>query len=323
MSIPVIDISDFQNRKNEIAFQLEKACTEFGFFYISNHSISPELINKLKTLSSVFFSLPEQEKAEIAMSKGGHAWRGFFPVNGELTSGKPDRKEGIYFGQELDPSHPKVKSGTPLHGANLFPENPDELQSVVLEYINQVGDLAQTVLKGLALALELEETYFYDLYTQDPLILFRIFHYPPQENNYEQWGVGEHTDYGLLTLLLQDDVGGLQVKTPSGWIDAPPIENTFVCNIGDMLDRITGGYYKSNPHRVMNKTTKSRYSFPVFFDPGFDTKISSIVSHKIAKNTSSERWDNTNIHTFEGTYGQYIMNKVGKVFPDLREKLLS
>jgi isopenicillin N synthase-like dioxygenase len=317
MNIPIIAIDNFEDRKNKIASQLEKACTEYGFFYISKHSVSTELIDQLKTLSKEFFALPEEEKRNIAMHKGGVAWRGFFPVNEELTSGKPDRKEGIYFGQELPETHPKVAAGTPLHGANLFPSHPAELKAAVLEYMQQVGELAQTVLKGLALALELEEDFFFNHYTSDPLLLFRIFHYPPQENNYEQWGVGEHTDYGLLTLLLQDDVGGLQVKTAAGWVDAPPIENTFVCNIGDMLDRISRGYYKSNPHRVMNKTTKSRYSFPVFFDPGFDTKISTIASNKTLHNSPSERWDHANIHDFEGTYGEYILKKVGKVFPDL------
>ncbi len=320
--IPVINFSDFETRKSEIARELENACTQFGFFYVSNHGISETLISNLKELSEQFFNLPEIEKEEIAMKYGGHAWRGFFPVNGELTSGKPDRKEGIYFGQELDKEHLKVKKKVPLHGTNLFPKKPSELKETVLTFLTEVSALAQTILKGLALALDLNENYFYNRYTHDPLVLFRIFHYPPQENNYEQWGVGEHTDYGLLTLLLQDQIGGLQVKTPLGWVDAPPIEGTFVCNIGDMLDRVTAGYFKSNPHRVLNTSGQSRYSFPVFFDPGFDTEVLPVESDKIPQDDSSERWDNSNIHAFHGTYGQYIMSKVGKVFPDLGKEYL-
>lgn len=319
--IPIIDIGSYSLDKQKIAKELDEACTTSGFFYVSNHGISPELIDQMKKLSAQFFALPETEKLKIAMPISGYAWRGFFPVNGELTSGKPDRKEGIYFGQELSSEHSKVRTSVPLHGANLFPTQPAELKSVVLEYINQVAQLAQTILKAMALALHLDENYFYEKYTADPLILFRIFHYPAQDNDYDQWGVGEHTDYGLLTLLLQDDVGGLQVKTPQGWIDAPPIKGTFVCNIGDMLDRITGGYYKSTPHRVINTSGKSRYSFPIFFDPGFDTIISPIESTRIVQDDSQERWDKSNVHEFSGTYGEYILGKVGKVFPDLKKNI--
>ena len=199
------------------------------------------------------------------MGNGGRAWRGYFPVNGELTSGKPDLKEGVYFGSEIQEDHPLVKSKTPLHGRNLFPQNPQYFKNTILTYIERITDLGHLVLEAIALSLGLEESYFNFHFTKDPLILFRIFHYPAQEEPFHQWGVGEHTDYGLLTILLQDEVGGLQVKSQGEWIEAPPIPNTFICNIGDMLDRITGGLYKSTPHRVLNQSGKSRYSFPLFF----------------------------------------------------------
>ena len=98
-------------------------------------------------------------------------------------------------------------------------------------------------------------------------MLFRIFHYPPQPADDDGWGVGEHTDYGLLTLLAQDDNGGLQVHTPDGWIDAPPMPGTFVCNIGDMLDRLTGGCYRSTPHRVRNLSGPGAAVVPVLLRP--------------------------------------------------------
>ena len=104
-------------------------------------------------------------------------------------------------------------------------------------------------------------------------ILFRIFHYPPLPAGVEAealWSVGEHTDYGLLTILMQDEIGGLAVKSKGGWIEAPPIEGAFVCNLGDMLDRMTGGLYRSTPHRVRNRSDRGRLSFPFFFDPGWN-----------------------------------------------------
>jgi isopenicillin N synthase-like dioxygenase len=320
-AIPLIDLSDFNINKSVIAKQINQACLQHGFFYVAGHGVSPSLQNKLAFFSNHFFALPEKEKMKIAMYKAGKAWRGYFPLNSELTSGKPDLKEGIYFGTELGQDDPRVQRGLPLHGANLFPVNPPGFKEAVLEYIDAVTGVGHLVMKAISLSLQLNEDYFFKKYNQDPLILFRIFHYPPQKN-YAQWGVGEHTDYGLLTILKQDDTGGLQVKTATGWIEAPPIENTFVCNIGDMLERLTGGLYRSTPHRVMNTSGKDRYSFPLFFDPGFDTRIERIESVTHIHETKNQRWDKSSVHEFTGTYGEYLINKIGKVFPSLKNDVL-
>jgi isopenicillin N synthase-like dioxygenase len=181
-------------------------------------------------------------------------------------------------------------------------------------------------MRGIALSLGLDAEYFARTYTADPTVLFRVFHYPPARTNEPvggEWGVGEHTDYGLLTLLAQDDCGGLQVKARQGWIEAPPIPGTLVCNIGDMLDRLTGGHYRSTPHRVRNVSGRERLSFPLFFDPAFSAVIEPLPAHSThARDDSSDRWDGANVHAFEGTYGDYLLGKVGKVFPDLGRKVL-
>lgn len=319
--IPLIHINQLDSDKEKLAQEIYTACREHGFFYITNHGVSVELQKRIKELSEQFFALAEAEKMEISMNKAGKAWRGYFPVYGELTSGKPDLKEGIYFGTELSKFDHRVKAGIPLHGPNLFPKFPKEFKETVLQYIAELTRVGHLVMKGISLSLGLDENYFYTKYNQDPLILFRIFHYPPQVEKSEQWGVGEHTDYGLLTILKQDDVGGLQVKKGETWIEAPPIENTFICNIGDMLERMTGGLYRSTPHRVLNRSNKDRYSFPLFFDPGFDTKIERIEN--ITPNTEKyQRWDDTNVHDFEGSYGDYLLRKIGKVFPELKNDVL-
>lgn len=331
--IPVIDIAPLREKETDktaadkIAQQINTACREHGFFYISGHGVSIDLQEKLEILSHEFFKLPEEEKLKISMKLGGKAWRGFFPVGNELTSGKPDIKEGIYFGTELDKNNPQVLAGTPMHGQNLFPEKPEDLRETVLQYTDEVIQVGHVVMKAVAMSLNLAADYFYSRYTKDPLILFRIFHYPfvgrdLQSRPLESWGVGEHTDYGLLTILKQDSVGGLQVKSRGEWIEAPPIENTFICNIGDMLDRMTGGLYRSTPHRVLNKSGKSRLSFPLFFDPGFDTVPERIKGIEQVYDDSNERWDKSNVHAFEGTYGDYILHKVSKVFPELRRDVM-
>jgi isopenicillin N synthase-like dioxygenase len=240
-----------------------------------------------------------------------------------LTSGKPDKKEGIYFGTELANDDARVKAGLPLHGSNLFPERPALLRETVLEYMQAVTQVGHTVMRGISLSLGLSADYFYQKYNQEPLILFRIFHYPPQPPHTSEWGVGEHTDYGLLTILLQDKAGGLQVKSRGEWIPAPPVENTFICNIGDMLDKMTAGLYRSTPHRVLNISGKNRLSFPLFFDPGFDTVIKPIENIPRPEVTDAfTRWDHADVHQFGGTYGAYLLGKIGKVFPDLKAKVL-
>ncbi|WP_199336814.1 isopenicillin N synthase family oxygenase [Oscillatoria sp. FACHB-1407] len=176
---------------------------------------------------------------------------------------------------------------------------------------------------GIALSLGLEASYFRDRYTNDPLILFRIFNYPPTPLQQEPtWGVGEHTDYGLLTILKQDESGGLQVKSKSRWVEAPPIANTFVCNIGDMLDRMTGGLYRSTPHRVKNTSGRDRLSFPFFFDPNFNVEVQPIeLVAALAPDDRHKRWDQASVHEFQGTYGDYVLSKVSKVFPQLRQSV--
>src|ERR1044071_988492 len=220
--IPVIDIEPLIFRTEArygAAAQIRQACREFGFFYIVGHGVSETLQQRLEELSRRFFAQELSSKLEIRMSYGGRAWRGYFPVGGELTSGKPDLKEGIYFGAELAPDDPRVRAGTPMHGPNLFPRSIPEFRATVLNYLESMTRLGHTLMEGIALSLDLEESYFADRYTADPLILFRIFNYPPAPARgvCEVEGVGEHTDYGLLTILRQDMSAGLEVKVESQW----------------------------------------------------------------------------------------------------------
>ena len=125
-----------------------------------------------------------------------------------------------------------------------------------------------------------------------------------------------------MTILKQDNSGGLQIKTQSKWIDAPPIQNSFVCNIGDMLDRMTGGLYRSTLHRVKCQTRNDRLSYPFFFDPNFFVEVKPIEGIKLQDDDKEERWDRASVHQFTGTYGDYLLNKVSKVFPELKQKVL-
>ncbi|HET6909565.1 MAG TPA: 2-oxoglutarate and iron-dependent oxygenase domain-containing protein [Mycobacteriales bacterium] len=325
MSVPVIDISALVDSGTTAevaatAAEIDAACSRLGFFVIAGHGVAPALRRDLDAAARAFFALPDAEKARIAMPHAGIAWRGWFPVGGELTSGRPDLKEGIYFGTEHSSEHPGVVARRPLHGANLFPERPESLRQLVLDYLDEMTRLAQTVLEGVAVGLGLPREWFRDRLTADPVVLFRIFHYPPAPPASDDWGVGEHTDYGLLTLLGQDGNAGLQVKGPDGWTDVPPDPDTFVCNLGDMLERLTGGRYRSTPHRVRNLSGAERLSYPFFLDPSWEAVVDRLPVVERPPDddeSAASRWDHASVHGFAGTYGDYLTQKVAKVFPEL------
>ena len=325
--LPIVDVSPFLSPRvtdeaahARAASMLREACEDSGFFYAAAHGVPAELTGRLDAVTRAFFALPAARKGEISMERGGRAWRGWFPVGGELTSGRPDRKEGLYFGAELPASDPR-----PLHGPNLFPADVPAMRDTVLAWMAAMEQLGQAIMRGLASSLALSDEHFARGLTASPLGLFRIFHYPADDaRDPEEWGVGEHTDYGLLTLLLQDDCGGLEVKTARGWVSAPHVPGTFVCNLGDMLDRLTGGRYRSTPHRVRNVSGRSRFSWPFFFDPSWDAAVAPLPFARVrpAAVDAAERWDRASVHTLSGTYGEYLMSKVARVFPDLGREVL-
>ena len=327
--LPVIEVGPLLGGgsaadRGAVAEEIQAACRERGFFYVTGHGMPPDLLDQLAEASAEFFARPLADKLEIAMERGGRAWRGYFPVGAELTSGQPDLKEGLYFGTELPDADPRVRAGLPLHGRNLFPRQVPRLRPLVLSYLDALTSAGQAVLAGVALSLGLDAGYFASGCTADPTILFRIFHYPPSPPQNPGWGVGEHSDYGLLTLLAQDDSGGLQIAVPEGWIDAPPIPGTLVCNIGDMLDRMTGGWYRSTPHRVRNLSGHGRLSFPFFLDPGFSAEVPPLpAAAQFGRGDDGRRrWDGQDLRAFTGTYGDYLLGKVSKVFPQLRRDVL-
>jgi len=324
--VPVIDVSPLITGADVdgVARQIDRACREVGFFSVVNHGVDLALIQRVDTLAREFFARPESEKQRVAMVHGGTAWRGWFPLHGELTSGAPDHKEGYYFGRELPGTDRRVAAGLPLHGPNLWPDEPAALRPAVTEYLAALEQLGQYLTRAISVGLGLEPSTLRDRWFSDPVVLLRLFRYPPDAPDAPEYGVGEHTDYGFLTILGQDDAGGLEVRTSDGWVEVPPDATAFVCNIGDMLDRLTAGRYRSTPHRVRAPATPDRISVPFFFDPDWNARIDALPDvGEPPTDDKTRRWDNTSIHTFDGTYGEYLLGKVAKVFPGLSATGLS
>jgi isopenicillin N synthase-like dioxygenase len=330
-TVPTIDIApllDPAADADDVAAtsaRIADACVSHGFLQIVGHGIDPGLRRGLHDAAAAFFALDPEEKDRISMRHGGAAWRGWFPVGDELTAGVPDDKEGLYFGAELAPDDPRVVARRPLHGPNQFPRRPAELGPLVLDWMDRVTVVGRAVLSGIAVSFGLDRDWF-DRWCAEPTVLFRIFHYPPPAPEFVgSWGVAEHTDYGLLTLLVQDDTGGLEVRVDGDWVEVPPTPDAIVCNLGDMLERVTGGRFRSTPHRV-RLPDRDRYSFPLFLDPAWDAELTQLPGCEPTPRALAEaaegRWDGRSVFDVGGPYGDHLLDKVARVFPALFDEVV-
>jgi isopenicillin N synthase-like dioxygenase len=280
-AIPVIDVAPLVSGSAEgaqaVAKALGQACRDVGFFYISGHGVSPTLMKRVFDTSAAFFTGPASIREAVSFSGPGDN-RGYIRLGGEtLDPGKPpDVKEAFNIGLELPPDDPEMLARAPFRAANLWPDMPD-FRDTMLDYFNQVWRLGRDLHRGFALDLGLAPDYF-ETRLDRPNATLRLLHYPqsavPLSDG--QLGAGVHTDYGNVTLLATDAVGGLMVQDRSGrWLDAPVIPDTFVCNIGDCLMRWSNDVYVSTPHKVVNPG-KDRYSVAFFLDPNPDAVVACL-----------------------------------------------
>jgi isopenicillin N synthase-like dioxygenase len=277
-SIPVIDMAPLSGGDRtavaRVAGDLLDAAQRVGFFYVRNHAVPQPLIDRVYGLSRRFFSLPAEAKQSVRINA---LHRGFLAI-GEARmyeQARVDLKESFIWGPELGLDDPDVAVGKPLMGPNQWPAALPELAPTLMEYSAAVMDCGRSLLRGFAVSLGLDPDFFRERFAK-PLARCSLIYYPPQppESGSDQFGVAPHSDYGGLTLLNQDDTGGLQVRTRAGeWVTATPIPGAFVVNIGDLMARWTNDRFVSTPHRVVNSSGKARYSVGVFFDPAFDTVI--------------------------------------------------
>lgn len=279
--IPVIDIgpsfSPALRDRQTVAHQVHAACRDTGFFYVSNHNLPAGLVDDMFAASREFFARPMDDKMECSVKKSpayrGYEWPGIQTLDPDSP---PDLKEDFLFGIDRGPEHPLVRAGTPRHGMNLWPANAEDFRRCSEAYFDGAFQLSHHLMRIMALSLSLHERSF-DGYFRDPDVSLRMLHYAPHppDAQFNQLGCGAHTDWGAITVLAQDDSGGLEVQMANGdWIFAEPIPGTFVVNIGDLLARWTNDLYRSTPHRVLNnRSGRSRYSAALFFDPDFHARI--------------------------------------------------
>jgi isopenicillin N synthase-like dioxygenase len=266
MEMPVIDVATLSDPAGIAA--LHRACIGTGFFYVTNHGVPDALIQDTLREAKNFFALPLEQRETVSLTRSP-CNRGYEPLKAQtLEAGTPpDLKEGFYIGNELALDHPNVLAGFFNQGPNQWPAGLPAFRAVMERYFATLTQLSSRLMGAMALSLGLPGDHFASL-CESPMAVLRLLHYPPQPPNPlpDEKGCGAHTDWGCLTLLWQDDAGGLQVRVGESWVDAPPIPGTFVVNIADMFARWTNDRYRSTLHRVVNVSGRDRYSIPFFFE---------------------------------------------------------
>jgi len=275
--VPVLDLTPLLNGgpTGELARALDRACRETGFFYVANHGISDSVLNAVFGATRRYFALPDSQRKDDLM----HPFfrRGYMPMGTTRQPGyEADLKESYEVGIDLPIDDPDVVARRPLHAPNQWPARLPWLREAAEAYFNQCRRLGDSLTRLIARALDIDEGFFLQ-HAKKPMVQMRMFHYPPQAPTDTSQGAAPHTDFGFITLLAQDPIGGLELRKRDGeWVAAPYIDGTLVVNIGDLFQRWTNDRYVSNFHRVTNRSGRERYSIPMFYHLDYDTPVACL-----------------------------------------------
>ena len=284
-ALPVVDLGGVPDpasgpRAPEAAAALDDAFRGTGFCYIAGTGVDPALVDAVFDASRRFHALPAGAKQAIAINE---FHRGYIaPKSSVIRSSsvapvtRPNSSESFMAMHDVDPDDDAF--GRPLQGPNQWPANLPGFRAAVTAYREAMTAFARRFTRLVALALGLPAT-FLDPHFERPTVWLRLMRYPPEPPGAprDQYGAAPHTDYGFITFLVQDGLGGLEVRArDGGWIPAPPVPGTFVVNVADMLARCSNERWPSTPHRVRNVAGRDRYSVPFFWDTGLDSEIACL-----------------------------------------------
>ncbi len=280
--IPVIDIAPLiagDAGADDVVAEIGEACRRIGFFAVTGHGVPAETLAATDACTRAFFDLPLADKMALAIELSPHN-RGYIPLKGErLNKDRAhDAKEAFNIGLDLTADDPEVMAGKRFRGLNVWPHLPG-WREAILDYFDRCSALGLALLSAFARDLGAPPERFADD-MEKPSATLRLLRYPPQPNaaarpgDADTIGAGEHTDYGALTLLLQLDGGGLEVRRRDGaWVQVPVVPGSFVCNIGECIMRASNDTYVATPHRVVSRSPEERHSIAFFFDPNPDATI--------------------------------------------------
>lgn len=283
--VPIIDVSGLASPvladRQRVGDELGRACEEVGFLSVIGHGVPEEIVDGAFAAARLFFGSPPEIKNYTSLTEGvlNRGYDGIGSQQLDPDAPAADVKEVFDIGLDLPWDHPLVVAGTPMHGPNPWPELAGFREPVEAFY-DSARRLCERLLGGMALSLGLDEHAF-EPFHQTPIATMRLVRYPPRPADAieGQLGAGAHTDWGAITVLAQDDAGGLEVQLPDGaWVPVPPTPGAFVVNVGDLLARWTNDRYRSTRHRVVNPVDRERYSAVFFLDLDHHARIEVLPS---------------------------------------------
>lgn len=305
--IPVIEIESLKggstSQVRAVGERMREAAQRIGFFYVRGHGIDRGLIREVDGIARRFFAAPIEDKLGVQPID---RHRGYLKM-GEAKmyeKARPDLKESFIWGIDVGDDDPDYRAGNPMIGPNRWPHWLPEMRPILNQYLDAAHGCARDLLRALALSLDGPDDAFIRKFDK-PISRGTLVWYPPQpvEADARQYGVAPHTDYGVITLLHQDPVGGLQVANRRGeWVIAHPIADTLVINSGDLMGRWSNDTFRSNPHRVINSSGRERLSIAVFADPDYDTPIVPVTAPGVTSKYP------------EVSCGDYILSRFDKSF---------
>jgi isopenicillin N synthase-like dioxygenase len=319
--IPMLDVSGLYSGDEaairDIAATLRGYLENIGFLYVVGHPIPRADVEAVREAGKKFFALPDEEKLKLRIDRN---FRGYLPFAGSTivtssvaTVSKPNQSESIFFMHEVEAGDPRAVAGKPLQGPNQWPDEKvlSGFHETIQNYVDEMSTLARKMVGAIAISLGMPANSL-DHHFEQPTTFLRLLHYPTQPKEEGLFGSAPHTDYGFITLLAQDDVGGLEVKNKAGdWVPAPPVPDSFVMNVGDILARWSNDQFVSTPHRVINRSGRERYSQPFFFDPSMEAMIEALPACVPAGTAPKYR---------PVEYGDYLMERIDKNY-HYRKKL--
>lgn len=285
--IPVLDIAPFlagaPGAAAPLAGAIARTCEDTGFLVVAGHGVPQRLPDRVFAVAAEFFARPQADKLAL---KIGELNIGYLPFGGQTVrhspvnnNTKPNFSESFYITRDRAPDHPDIVAKKRLIGLNRWPADMPEFRAATMEYYAAMQAMTTRLVPVFALALGLSEDYFAEAFAQ-PNGTIRLIHYPPQPDPGDnEFGFAPHTDNNFITFLAQSALPGLEVRTEEGeWIRPPAVRDTFVVNTGAMLARYSNDRFRATPHRVINRSDKSRYAIPFFLGPNHDCVVAPVPS---------------------------------------------